>query len=150
MTKEELVKAMESIWMGKRQIETMEMQKKLLHERYDPLTKLADNAQFWPNGFTEHTFLELDAELVLIDATVALARERLGQADKLVHDLAQYLKIDDLYRRMKQTPPLGRGGVTLTMEFDQALHQLEVALDDIPMLQAELEYHITGVTTLVG
>ena len=148
MTKEELIKSLSELWLAKRFLEAMENEQKVIHELYDPTLKLFGSPPLWPKNFTDQTFLQIEVELVLMDATVNLARERIASAERLVRDLALYIKVGDLYRRLEQTPPLFKGK-TISDEFERSLNDAKAAFEEVPLLRAEFNYHVTSIKSLL-
>ncbi len=148
--KEKFIKALDLIQWAKQNFDKMLEDQKEIHRQIEPLLKLADlNAAFWPRNFSGRTFLELAAEMHLLDATVDLAKTRLAQCEGSAREAATFIKVEDLYQKLKQTPPAFKG-MTLQHSFDMQISEIETFAQEVPILVAEVKYHVTGVISLLG
>lgn len=127
----------------------MKAEQKLCHDTFGVVMKLRDHPPFWPNKFSVQTFVKIEGDLMSVDATVELALQRLSTATGSAKDMAQYLKISDMYNRQGIQPPVDKSGNTVDDAFMEAETDGKVALEDIPTLRAELERILGDMDSLL-
>lgn len=141
--KEKLIKMYDILQATRQKVEILTADATKVAGKISPLLKLADRPGLWPAIITAgSTFVEIEVELGLFEATIDLARNRLGATESLGREVFALVKQFDYLIALGAQIPSLPNGKTIDDEIDDRLTSMLTYTQDIDVLRKEARKHV--------